>query len=232
MRIINSNKKNVIIVPSALLLIIAIFISSLALVPISANAEENSTQNQTVTSETEGSSVTRPKNGVKAALDEMREAAKENAKLQAEQLKAEAKARKVELKKEVCERRQAKLSTIPSRITKNSTVLQDLLDRKYSKVQEFYINKNLSIANYAELKQNVDTEQAEAQTAVNTLGEFSLTINCDTLGIGQQLDGLRTATTDAKTKLKAYRKSLVDLITAISAALETTNTETSAGETQ
>lgn len=216
---------------TSIFFVLGILAANICLLPNNVFAEEQTTQDGAVSPSYEGSGQSK-QNSVKDALENMRESAKAKAKQQAEELKAEAKARRVELKKEVCERRQAKLSTIPSRITKNSTVLQDVLDRKYSKVQEFYINKNLSIANYAELKQNVDTAQAEAQTAVNTLGEFNLTINCDTPGIGQQLDGLRTATTDAKTKLKAYRKSLVDLITAISAALETTNTETSAGETQ
>lgn len=213
-------------------LAVTIFTSSVVLLPLSINAEANSTQDQSSSIGSDRGDVAKPRNGVKAALDEMRETAKLKAIEQAEAIRSEAKARKIEFKKDVCEKRQAKLATIPSRVTKNSSVLQNVLDRKYTRVQDFYASKNLTIANYETLKQNVDTAQASAQAAVISLSEFNITINCDNPGIGQQLDGLRLATNDAKTKLKAYRKALVDLITAISESLEANNTEQASGGDQ
>lgn len=216
----------------ALILAGVLLLSITPLLPSSASAEENTESTGSGSSSLNRSSSSRQRKDVRAAYEDMRESAKSKAKEQAEALKSEAKARKIELKKDICEKRQAKLATIPSRVIKNSTVLQNVLDRKYARVQEFYASKSLSLANYESLKQNVDNTQASAQTAVDALSDFNITINCEAPGIGQQLDGLRSATNDAKTKLKAYRKALVDLITAISESLNTNATEESPGGNQ
>lgn len=216
-----------------ILLLVGVLLLSIApLLTSSAFAEETTESSGFGGSSQNRSSSSRQRTGVKSALEDMRETAKANAKERAETLKNEAKARKAELRKDVCELRQAKLATMPSRVTKNATVLQTVLDRKYTRVQEFYASNNLSITNYENLKQNVDTAQASAQAAVSTLDEFNITIDCENPGIGQQLDGLRSATNDAKTKLKAYRKALVDLITAISSAIDVSATVEASGGTQ
>lgn len=172
---------------------------------------------------------------LKASLQELRENAKSQAKTKSEEIKQQVKDRKIELKKEVCERRQARLINVPSRMNKNASTLQGVLDKKYAKVQEFYTTKNLTVTNYDTLKSNVDTAQAASQAAVDALKDYNFTFSCDTPGLGQQLDGLRSTANEAKTKIKEYRKALIALITAISNSIDeeaTNSTSTTGGTSQ
>lgn len=203
-----------------LLAVISLFVCTC--VPLQASAQTSSTQSSNNTK-------------IKTSLQEMRENAKSQAKTKSEEIKQQVKDRKIELKKEVCERRQARLINVPSRMNKNASTLQGVLDKKYAKVQEFYTTKNLTVTNYETLKSNVDTAQAASQAAVDALKDYNFTFSCDTPGLGQQLDGLRLVANEAKTKLKDYRKALVDLINSITSSVEqnsTSSTTTSGESTQ
>lgn len=159
---------------------------------------------------------------------ERAEAFREQAKERVEEIRANAREKRAEIKKEVCERLQSKLSTIPSRVRERASKHQEVFDKIYGRVQSFYDKGQLTVDNYDELKAAVDTAQTNSAAAVLAVEEVEITIDCDNPKIGEQLDEVRTAAQEARSALKEYRSKLVELISALksAAAQQKTNDNT------
>lgn len=151
----------------------------------------------------------------------------QEAKMKAEERVAEIKKkvaeRKAEVNAEKCEAREARIQAKLPKLAKNATTLKTVIDRMYTRVQGFYAKGQLTVANYAELKTAVDTAKADAEEAIEAIDSFEFTFDCDTAGVGTQLDSYRTVVGEAKTALKEYRTKLVDLISAMKSAKASSN---------
>ncbi len=124
-----------------------------------------------------------------------------------------------------CQDRQADINNHIARISQRLQKHLELYSNVASRVETFYTKKNLSLANYASLVADINTKQAAAQTAINTVKNSSTSFDCHSdnpKASGQQF---KTNVGNAENALKAYRTSIKNLITAIKTSLEKTTTQ-------
>lgn len=154
--------------------------------------------------------------------------AKTSAQERVKAIKEKVALKRAEVKEKVCETRQEKLSNTIARLSTNSGKLKTSIDSMYIRIQGLYEEGKLTVENYDELRAAVDTASADADAAVSTVESFELTIDCENVKLGQQLDGFRTAIGETRTALKDYRKALVELISSMrnASAIKDTTDET------
>lgn len=153
--------------------------------------------------------------------------AREDAQERRERIQAEVEERRQEVQQRVCEQRQERLQDIIPRLGTSAVRLKDVMDDIYDKVQGFYEDGPLTVENYDELADEVDSAQAEAHAAVTVVEDYQFELDCDEPGVGQQLDGFRQAVTEARDELKNYRTALVELISSLRAEAADGEEETS-----
>lgn len=146
--------------------------------------------------------------------------AKQNAQERVAEIRQKALEKKTQVREGICERRQDKLDSAIERLHTRSARLKTVIDTMYSRVQGFYESGQLTVENYDELKTAVDTASADADAAVSAVETFTITIDCQNIKLGEQLDSFRTAIDDTRTALKNYRKALVDLISAMNNSIK------------
>ena len=157
-------------------------------------------------------------------VEEIRAAAKARAEERRQQkderiaeIKEEVAARKLELQQDRCERRQEKLAALLPKLSNGATRVKGAIDKVYERVQGFYDSGQLTVDNYDELVEAIELAKANAESSLEALDSFEFEIDCEENGVGGQLDGYRTAVKGAKEDLKAYRKSVVALISSLKA---------------
>lgn len=133
------------------------------------------------------------------------------------QIKQEVEDRKTTIQQEVCERRQEKLAAVMPRLATGATSTKNALDTMYARVQGFYADGQLTVANYDELNANVAAAKADAETVLAAVETYEFELDCENPNVGEQLDGFRSSVTEARESLKAYRTQLVALISAMRA---------------
>lgn len=152
--------------------------------------------------------------------------ARANAQQRTEQIRQDAQTRGLSVREDVCERRAERMQENIPRLARSSAQLLEVMDRMYERVQEFYASGQLTVDDYEELSESVEIAQADAQTSVEVVGNFVFEFDCDSPGLGQQLEGFRQAVRGAREELKVYRTELVALISALRAeAAESTNND-------
>jgi hypothetical protein len=154
---------------------------------------------------------------VTQTTEERREAAAQRAEERAAQIGEQNEVRRAQIMESVCERRAEHFSQLIPRLATGAASLQTAMDTVYERVQGFYESGQLSVANYDELKANVDAVQLEADAAVQAAATYEFELDCATPGAGQQLAGFRVAMSEAREALKDYRTELVALISALRA---------------
>lgn len=159
----------------------------------------------------------------------------------AEQLLAQQRQKGIQhstaVRQKVCEQRQ---KAIDGRMGTLGTKAQKFLDAYntiFTKVQAYQTKHQLDVSNYDTLVADATAKQAAATTAVSTLSGLAGTkIDCTSTDPASTLATVKTAATDARTSLQAYRQSLKALIealiTASTAANTSTNSSTSTGGNQ
>lgn len=145
------------------------------------------------------------------------QSARENKEQRIDDIKAEVAARKLELQQDRCERREAKLQAALPRLSKNATTIKGSIDKVYDRVQGFYADGQLTVSNYQELTDEIELAKANAESSLEALATYELEVDCQDKRIGAQLDGFRTAVKGVREDLKAYRKSVVALVSALRA---------------
>lgn len=143
--------------------------------------------------------------------------ARQNAQERVEQIKQNVQERKATIKQDVCERKQEQLTAAIPRLTTGASSNKKVLDIMYERVRGFYADGQLTVANYDELDANVAVAKAEAETMLAAVNSYEFVVDCNNPGLGEQLDGFRMSVNTAKDSLKAYRKQLVALISAMRA---------------
>jgi hypothetical protein len=159
---------------------------------------------------------------------EIRERAKaraEEARSNAEERKSEIiernEERRTQITADVCERRHQTLETVMPRLNQGATSVKASIDTVYTRVTNFYESGQLTVDNFEQLVSNIETSKANAETAIATNENLTFTFDCENPSVGQQLDDYRTSA--HKVTLKAYRQSVVELVSSMRAAASTQN---------
>lgn len=117
-----------------------------------------------------------------------------------------------------------------SAISANTARFQTKLDTIFTKAQAYVTDKNLTVENYDALVAAVKTAQTTSAESVAALKALQPTIDCTQTTNAENVAAFRTAAHDTRDKLKAYMKSLKELLKAVRdakhAAHTTTNTNT------
>jgi predicted nucleotidyltransferase len=197
--------------------------------PAVAHAEGTETESTTA-SKPDAAQLREKQAEAKARLEKVR--------VQAQEMKAKLEVRKEKLddaKKKVCEKRQANIkkhmTNTASRGERQLEVFTKIADR----VQKFYVDKKLSVANYDELVAAMESAKADVKTAVEAAKSDSTTFQCgadNPKGLADTFKGRLKVEIEA---LKAYRTSVKNLIVAVKSAAqqaEATKPEEESGETQ
>ncbi len=151
--------------------------------------------------------------------------ARESAQERRERAQSEASERQAQVRQDVCERQQDRLEEVLPRMATSAFRLLDVMDDMFERVEGFYDNGQLSVADYDERAGEVDEAQAEAEAAVDALGDYEVELDCDQPGLGAQLDGYRQLVGEARDELRNYRDSLVGLIQVLRAEAAEDNQE-------
>jgi hypothetical protein len=93
-----------------------------------------------------------------------------------------------------------------------------VFDKIYTRVKDFYTTKQLNVSNYADLTAKVDTAAANAQTSIDALSALDINVDCTSQTVSASVGAFQSAVKSSRDSLKAYRSSIVDLITALKGA--------------
>ncbi|HSX31043.1 MAG TPA: hypothetical protein VLE99_03950 [Candidatus Saccharimonadales bacterium] len=121
-------------------------------------------------------------------------------------------------KQKACEQRQ---NSIDKRTTNFGAAAQrhlDVFNNIFTKIKAFHDSKGLNVSNYDALVAAATAKQTAAQSAVDALKALNVQIDCTQSDPATTVATIKSAVSDARTALQAYRKSLVDLVTAIKGA--------------
>jgi hypothetical protein len=144
--------------------------------------------------------------------------ARDEAQEKVNERKQEATERRLNVKQDVCARKQGQLEKVVPRLSTSSVRVKDAIDNVYARVQGFYETGQLTVDNYVELDSIVSEKKAAAEVSIAALDSTIVEYDCDNPSFGQQLDGYRLLARDSRDNLKEYRSVLVDLISAMKSA--------------
>lgn len=157
----------------------------------------------------------------KQQAEERREVIRVQVEERREEIRQKVEERKVVIQKNVCERRITSLKRTMPRVSQGATSVKESLDTMYERVQGFYESGQLTVANYEELTALIDTEKAEAESAIELVDAAAFVPDCENETVGEQLDSYRLTVQAAKDELKAYRTALVQLINSLQSGVAT-----------
>ncbi len=128
-----------------------------------------------------------------------------------------AQVKSTEARMAACEKRQAKITSAMSRISAQATKHVGTFDKIYERVQKFYDKGQLTVDNYDELNAEVAEAQAAATLEASVLSELNVEVDCENPDVAGTVATYRDSAQAAKESLKAYRSTLVDLISSLKA---------------
>lgn len=101
---------------------------------------------------------------------------------------------------------------------------EEVFNKIYQKVQDFYKDKKLNVSGYDSLKSAADSAQSNAQASVDSLKTLNTDgIDCATGNAAETVSAYQAAVKNTRDSLKAYRAALVDLINSLKGASTGTN---------
>jgi hypothetical protein len=172
------------------------------------------------------------KRGQSADVAEKVAERKEAAMAKVEEKRETAQAKSQEARTAACERRTDKLISAMSRISTQATKHVGTFDSIYERVQGFYDKGQLTIANYDELNAAVAEAQSTAQLEVGILAELNVEIDCEDPNVAGTVTAFKDSTTSSKDALKAYKSSLVSLISSLKASAAEKRTQDNSDVTE
>lgn len=154
----------------------------------------------------------------KTEIEERVKERQEKAQLSADEkslVRDERKAAKIQ---EACERRVAKIEQSMSRFTGLAQKKIKVIDSFHEKVQKFYESGQLTVRDFDELNEAVVDARLTAEIEVAALEELEVDIDCEDPEVVTSVRAYKATAIQAKDSLKAYRSSLVGLISAMRSA--------------
>ncbi len=189
-------------------------------------SDDNST---TATVDGENSSVhetTNPNSLGETDIESFRTDARDKLKTLRENVKEHSQ----EARMKACEARQASINRRAGNFSDAAQRHLDVFTGIYTKVQAFYVNNKLSVADYDALVVAVNSKQTVAQQAVDALKSLDVSIDCTAPDPAQQLETLKTAVSSVRSALQAYRVSIKDLVIAIQGVSSAKEDSTGGGQ--
>lgn len=122
-----------------------------------------------------------------------------------------------------CTARKASLNKRMTNAVAHAQRHKTVFDRFYTKVKEFHDKKQLNVPDYAALTAKVDAAQANAQDSIDALKTLDVSVDCTSETVANNVSAFREAVKATRDSIKDYRKSLVELITAMKGASTGTN---------
>lgn len=161
-----------------------------------------------------------------SAISQAKQAASDkvtNASDRATAIKNKAESTSLKVRVEVCEQRRSRLQTATKTMSQGATAVKTSLDAMYDRVVGFYDSGQLTVADYQTRINAIELAKQEATAAVEVLqARENADIDCTDAKTAARLEGDRLAGSEAKTQLKDYRTTLVDLVSAMQSAAATT----------
>jgi hypothetical protein len=134
-------------------------------------------------------------------------------------------------REQACTARKANLTKRMANAVSQAKRHKEVIDNFYTKVKNFYTQKNLNVTNYADLTAAVDKAQTDAQTNIDALAALDVNVDCTSQTVAASVSAFQSAVQTTRDSLKTYRKSLVDLITAMKGASTSTDKSSDSGST-
>jgi len=122
-----------------------------------------------------------------------------------------------------CKARQNAINRRTDNYAKAAQANLDTFNSILAKVQAFYADKKLNIANYSTLFATAQAQRTAAQQAVDALKSLDVMIDCTQSDPAQTLVTVKTAVAATRTALQSYRSSIKDIITALEGASSAQN---------
>jgi hypothetical protein len=192
----------------------------------SGSTTSTETENHTSTTTSSSTSSTENETETENHAHDLMEQFKQQgqAKVQAE-IKDKANTRTAQQRQQSCEARKTALTKRMANAVTAAQRHKDTFDSIYTKVKAFHDSKNLNVANYDSLVAAVDSAQADAAAKIAALKSLDVTVDCTQVNsVTTNISAFREAVSSSRDSLKAYRKALVALVTALhGASTSTTN---------
>jgi hypothetical protein len=223
--------KRIVMSAVALLLVCGVSLSGSAFAEHGADDSSGSTtstetENHTSTTTSSSTSSTENETETENHAHDLMEQFKQQgqAKVQAE-IKDKASTRTAQQRQQSCEARKTALTKRMANAVTAAQRHKDTFDSIYTKVKAFHDSKNLNVANYDNLVAAVDSAQADATAKIGALKSLDVTVDCTQVNsVTTNVSAFREAVSSSRDSLKAYRKALVALVTALhGASTSTTN---------
>jgi hypothetical protein len=125
-------------------------------------------------------------------------------------------------KLKACQRRQATINNIMSRIADRGQKQLDLFSSIADKTETFYTDKGKTLSNYDALVADVAAKKTAAQAVVDTIKSDSVTFKCDGTDPKGAAASFKDALKSEITALKNYKTSVKNLIVGVKSVQSTT----------
>lgn len=151
------------------------------------------------------------------------ESYKKQARQATEQAKEKTHEKSAELRQKACTVRkdamQKHLSTKVAAAEKH----KEVFDKIFTKVQNYYNQKELNVDNYEALVGAVQDTQADTTEKLLALKSVDVSIDCSDPGVANTIGTFKEALGDTRDSLKAYKTALKQLISAVRQAAESSS---------
>lgn len=136
----------------------------------------------------------------------------------------EKKTKSVEERQKACEAHKTELTKRSENYSRHAKRHLDTFTDVYNKVLAFQADKKLTAANFNTLKAAADAKKAAAETAVATLSDSNVTVDCSAPDPAVNVATLKTTVASTRTALQEYRAAIKDVIVALQSAKSSANT--------
>jgi hypothetical protein len=123
------------------------------------------------------------------------------------------------IKQRICEKRVNVIKNIMAKAATQGAKHLEVFNKIATRVEEFYVNKKLSVSNYDALVAEVNAKKAAAQTAIDAV-KNNTNFSCDDSNPIGKIDAFNGQVRAMHSALKDYRTSIKNLIVAVKQAAE------------
>jgi hypothetical protein len=144
---------------------------------------------------------------------------------QSEDKQLQAKTKLEQTKLKICQKREQNINNIMSRIADRGQKQLNLFTSIAEKTQKFYEDKNLNVANYQELLDDISAKKTTAQEALQNMNQNKAQFKCDGTDPKGAVNGFQESLKKEIEVLKDYKTAVRNFIVAVKTAAESVNTE-------
>lgn len=210
---------------SLLLFPAVVLAATLFAAPVSARDGADDSTSDSSVQESESHSQEVAREAAKDQAERLREQAKQDVEKKRESAKQENEQEREQKKQErehKCESHKHGLETKVGNLNKNGQKHLDHFNKVYANALEFQKTNNLNPAGFADLTAKADAAKAKAEASVATLNSLQPTVDCQKDTVATDVSAFKTAATQARSDLQAYKLAIKDVLKALETAKETT----------